>query len=457
MTERRPRHVAVVDIGKTNVKLALVDLEALGEIVVRKAPNTPRRDGLYIHHDVDAIWTFVLDAIRAVRATHSIDAIIVTTHGATAVLVDPDGRLALPVLDYEDAGPDTLRAAYDAVRPPFAESGSPRLPGGLNVGAQLFWQAMAHAEGFAHAATILMYPQYWAMRLCGARASEVTSLGAHTDLWNPAGGTFSTLVERQGWRGLFAPLHRAGDVLGTVLPDVAASTGLDPATTVHCGLHDSNASLVPHLLTRQPPFAVVSTGTWVIVMAVDGHPATLDPERDTLVNVNAFGEPVRSARFMGGREVSLLTGSDPSYTDEDVASVLESGVMLLPSLVPDCGPYPGRTACWIGGEEPQGGRRAAAASLYAALMTATSLELVGAEGPVVVEGSFAASPAFCRMLAAATGRPVLPQQSATGTSVGAAMLTAPHRAWQKAAETAATSPAGPWWAYARSWRRHLGD
>jgi L-fuculokinase len=30
-----------------------------------------------------------------------------------------------------------------------------------------------------------MYPQYWAWRLCGAAASEATSLGCHTDLWHP--------------------------------------------------------------------------------------------------------------------------------------------------------------------------------------------------------------------------------------------------------------------------------
>ena len=56
------------------------------------------------------------------------------------------------------------------------------------------------------------------------------------------------------------------------------------------------------------PFSVVSTGTWVIAMAVGGAAVELDPARDTLVNVNAFGEPVPSARFMGGREFATLVG-----------------------------------------------------------------------------------------------------------------------------------------------------
>ena len=53
-------------------------------------------------------------------------------------------------------------------------------------------------------------------------------------------------------------------------------------------------------------FPVVSTGTWVIAMTVGGDKVALDPSRDTLVNVNGLGEPVPSARFMGGREYEII-------------------------------------------------------------------------------------------------------------------------------------------------------
>ena len=41
-------------------------------------------------------------------------------------------------------------------------------------------------------------------------------------------------------------------------------------------------------------------------MAVGGRAVTLDPARDTLVNVNAMGGLVNSARFMGGREYEII-------------------------------------------------------------------------------------------------------------------------------------------------------
>ncbi|MBP0574162.1 hypothetical protein J8J27_26020, partial [Mycobacterium tuberculosis] len=91
-----------------------------------------RRDGPYPHYDVDAIWRFFLTGLADLAKAHAIDAVSITTHGAAAALIDDDGALALPVLDYEHDGPAATAAAYDLLRPPFGESYSPRLPLGLN-------------------------------------------------------------------------------------------------------------------------------------------------------------------------------------------------------------------------------------------------------------------------------------------------------------------------------------
>jgi sugar (pentulose or hexulose) kinase len=285
-------------------------------------------------------------------------------------------------------------------------------------------------------------------------ASEATSLGCHTDLWAPARGTFSSMVETLGLRRLFAPLRGAGETLGPILPDVARETGLDPATPVICGIHDSNASLLPHLKRREPPFAVVSTGTWVIVMAIGGEPVILDPARDTLINVNALGLPVPSARFMGGREYELTTGGNArAATEADIDAALGQQVLLLPSVQQGSGPFADRAAAWRPQKPEAPGVLAAAASFYLAMMTATCLELSGAAGPIVVEGPFAANEAFTQMLAAATGRPVIAESGAvTGTSVGAALL-ASDRALPPAVAASGDGGVRPAMIeYARAWR-----
>ncbi len=451
MTMTAIRHVAVIDIGKTNAKVAMVDLDTLSETAVRKTPNRPLLGNLYRHHDVETIWTFVLESLQALGREQRIDAISVTTHGATAALIDAQGELALPVLDYEDDGPDGLRKPYDAVRPQFEETGSPTLPLGLNLGAQLFWQNETYPEAFAKVSHVLAYPQYWSWRLTGVAASEVTSLGCHTDLWNPHSRDFSTLVDRMGWRNLFPPIRAAGERLGFVRSAIAERIGVDPSTPVFCGIHDSNASLLPHLLQRKAPFSVVSTGTWVIAMAIGGRAIDLDPARDTLVNVNALGDPVRSARFMGGREFELLSdGANAVADDAAIRSVLDNRIMLLPSVQQGSGPFPFAHSRWVG--KPSKEERAIAISFYLAMMTATCLDLIGADGATVIEGPFALNVQYCGMLQAATGRSVLPQAAqATGTSIGAAMLAGTQRKGRVGDPKPKTLSAA-WSAYARAWR-----
>jgi sugar (pentulose or hexulose) kinase len=416
-----PRRIAVIDVGKTNAKLALVDAGSLEELAVVTRPNRVLPGPPWPHFDLEAHWAFFLEHLSAFHAEHGIDAISITTHGASAVLLTEDGTLAAPMLDYEHDGPEALAAEYDALRPPFSETGSPRLPHGLNVGAQLHWQLATDPGLRAPTHRIVTYPQYWAFRLTGRFATDVTSLGCHTDLWNPWEGRFSGLVERLGIADKLAPARRSSDILGTITAEIAAMTGLSPETPVVCGIHDSNASLYPHLLGRRGSFAVVSTGTWVVVMAVDGAQAELDPARDVLVNVNARGGAVPSARFMGGREYDLVRdGRDARPGPADREAVLR-GVYLLPSVVRDSGPYRGYPAHWSR-EPASDGERMLALSYYLALMTDTCLGLAGARGPVICEGPFARNADYLEMLAVLRPDGVEAATSATGTSVGSALL-----------------------------------
>lgn len=443
------RRIAVLDIGKTNAKVLVVDLATGREEVLARTPNAVVRDGIYPHHDLGALWAFALSGLQ-LAAARGVDALSITTHGAACVLVDQDGDPALPMLDYEHDGPDALAAAYEAERPGFAETGSPRLPVGLNLGAQLYWQARAFPERFAKVRHVLTLPQYWAFRLSGVAASEATSLGCHTDLWNPWEGRFSSLVSSMGWEGLFPPVRKAADMLGPVLPSVADATGLAAGTPVLCGIHDSNASLVPHL--AEAPCGVLSTGTWMIVMALGGRTVALDAARDVLVNVNALGHPVPTARFMGGREMEeIMGGRIVEPLPDDLRGVLEGRVMAMPSLHPETGPFPGKRFGWPGGE-PEGGARMAAASFYAALMGAECLSLVGAEGPVIVEGAFGGNLAFLRMLATATGRVVKGAGQGAGTGLGAALLAGPLAAKGSAALEVMPEEDPVWTGYVAAWR-----
>ena len=423
----RYRRIAVLDIGKTNAKLVVLDSATGNEIASRKMPNIVVKSGLYPHYDIEALWTFTLDALKTFAREPGFDAISITTHGASAALLDASGKLAMPVLDYEHEYPQAIRDAYTVLRPAFDETYSPRQSMGLNVGAQLHYQMTAFPEDFARVATIVTYPQYWAARLTGIAANELTSLGCHTDLWNPKAAAYSSLVDKLGIRALMAPVRSAFDTLGPVLPDVAEKIGITAPIPVYCGIHDSNASLLPHLVRRQAPFAVVSTGTWVINFGVGGDLDHLDPKRDALANVDAYGRAVPSSRFMGGREFEILSAEignvPPEKATAAIGPAIAKTIMLLPNIAPGSGPFPGKEKRWIGADGATDEERYAAMCLYLALMSEACLNLIGARGPVIVEGPFALNDTYLAVLAALTTRKVIALPGSTGTSQGAALLT----------------------------------
>jgi sugar (pentulose or hexulose) kinase len=425
------RCVAVFDLGKTNMKVVVFD--AAGRVAAERGrPNESVRPDArcpYLRLYTEGAWAFLIGALKELGAQFPIEAISTSAHGAAGVLVG-DKDAALPAVDYEFDIDGAVAAEYDKVRPPFVETLSPNLPRGLNLGRQVYYLQRRFPVEFAAARAFLAYPQYWSWRLTGVPATEFTSIGSHTDLWRPKEGKLSSVVDRLGWRRLFPPMRNAWDTLGTLKLEVAKATGLAPDVRVVCGAHDSNASLVPHLVSRRDPFTVISTGTWVIIMAVGGK-GRLDPNADMLANVDVRGEPVPTARFMGGREYAALAGETLADADEaDVVDVVASGALALPAFSDQGGPFGGRVGR-IDGQAPATPKaRAALATLYTGLMTAHLIRRLEAPGDLIVEGGFTRSPAFAAVLARLLpGRRVVVAPISAGAAGGAALLAhwgAPH-------------------------------
>jgi len=442
----------VIDLGKTLAKVSLWD-RAGRRLDVRTRANVAAGGVL----DVDGIAGWLIEALAA-WAAHPVEAIVPVGHGA-GVAALRNGAPAFAPVDYEADIPAEVMARYRAARDPFAVTGSPALPHGLNLGAQLWSLA---EQGALEGVTLLPWAQYWAWFLSGAAVSEVSSLGCHTDLWAPAADQFSPLAQRMGWAERFAPRAHAGDVVGTLRPEIAAATGLGQQVRVLAGVHDSNAALhgargfadiADHEAT------VLSTGTWFVAMRrTQGHAPVLPEGRDCLVNVDVDGRAVPSARFMGGREIELAAGGaavdDPAEQAAllaDVPGLLASGAMLLPSLAPGCGPFPDRKARWIG--EPADKR--AGACLYAALMADAALDLIGARDTLLVEGRFAGAAVFVRALAALRGETrVMVADGPCDAAFGALRLIEPGLV--PAARLRQVEPlAGDMHAYRARWRTAL--
>ncbi|MDJ0683177.1 MAG: sugar kinase [Alphaproteobacteria bacterium] len=446
MGRNHPRGVAVIDAGSTNTKLFLFgpELDLLAE---ETAPSVHPHGPPYRWIDPAPVLGLIQAGLARFDRIAPVDMVIPCAHGSALALLDADGDLALPIMDYEAEPPTDIVEGYANLAPDFSEVFAPTNPGGLTLGRQLYWQETAFPDAFASVRTILPWGQYIAYRLTGVARSEVSALGAQTHLWDVTENRFSSLAQARGWADRFAPIAPAWKTLGTLNPPVAGADFTGEARVV-TGIHDSNANLLRFMAGGVAGFTLLSTGTWIIGFDTDADIRGLDPRYDLVSNTTIFGAPIASCRFMGGREFGLIAEGETAAQASlgAVEELIGRGVFALPSFTDSGGPAPGTGGQGriIGAEGFAPGDRASLAALYCALMSAESLRALGTDCPVIVDGPFAENPTYLACLAGLIPDRCVKALSAVGGSVaglaqgsaeGAALLALivpdgalPHRA-----------------------------
>lgn len=414
----------VIDIGKSHAKLLMVD--DAGTVVERHGRNNASVMSPlgYPALDVHGLEAWMAQTLSASTHTRHCSKVITSTHGAALVALGDEG-LAWEPMDYEHdalAASPLLEQAFTDASDPFDLSLSPALPAGLNAARQLFAVQHLYPQAWQGTRCVLPYPQYWAWLLCGVRASEYSSLGCHTHLWQPQLQDYSDLARAQGWVALFPPMQAAWATLGPVLPHIVKRWGLPEHCGVLAGVHDSNACLARYLNASSEAAAqaarltVVSSGTWTVLMAPGASTTALQAERDMLANVDVLGRATPTARFMGGREFAhLLAGASPDAGSvADVAHLLATQTLALPSFAAQGGPFSDRAGVVLQSGVPVAladlteGARAALAALYCALVTAWLVRQLwpneatsqATEQQLVVEGPLSRNPMYMGLLAA---------------------------------------------------------
>ncbi|MDX7952896.1 FGGY family carbohydrate kinase [Lichenihabitans sp. Uapishka_5] len=415
--------IAVFDVGKTNVKLMAVAPD--GFILETVSAANPVQPGPpYRHHDLGRLEAWLIDNLAALAHRHPIDAIVTTGHGSGGVLVGDDGPL-MPMIDYEQAPPPAVDAEYRRIAGAFRERGSAIMIGTAHLARQMLWLERDWPEVFAGARAFLAHPQYWAWRLSGVLASEVTSLAAQSHLWCSAEARPAALVAARGWDRLMAPLRPAWATLGSLKPAFVRSTGLPATTRVLNGIHDSSANLYRYQAAGLSDMTVVSTGTWIVPISDQPGPDFEHEQPGLCCNADVFGHPLPGMLVMGGREFSAVAGDAAGPASPALMHrLIDTGTMALPSFSGDDCLFPGTARHGVVAGELAGdaAARFTLAVLYTALLTDCCLDTVGTT-TVVLDGSFVRDPLYGALIAALRpDRRVLVNHDQFGTVAGAALL-----------------------------------
>jgi sugar (pentulose or hexulose) kinase len=421
-----PTPIAVLDIGKTNLKL-LVASDDGWPLETLSIPNAANALAPYPSYDLAGLEAWFLDALAEVSQRHAIGAVIATAHGCGAVLVDGD-KPVLPMMDYDAVSPPAIDEAYRRIAPAYREVFCGIGAGAMRLAKQLLWQQSAFPAEFARAKTYLTTAQFFAMRLGGRAASEISQLAAQGHIWDLVRHQPSSVMRERGWAHLLPQRAPAGAVLGTVSAAVAKRTGLARSTEILCGVHDSNANLFRYKAAGMANASILSTGTWMIGFQRDLHPDKLDANSAMVLNIDVDGANVPSTLTMTGREYDLIR-KGKSAADAAVLAALPKlvarGSLALPSFVGDDGLFPGAAhrGRIIGPALETPAEWQGLAVLYAAFSANRCLDTLGSSKRIIIDGGFAANLPFARALAALRpSQDVSVSQSRDGTALGAALL-----------------------------------
>lgn len=289
--------IAVFDIGKTNKKFLLFDetLRIVHEEEVRFSEVTDD-DGFHCD-DADHIETWMKtclsDTIRS--GNFAIRAVNFATYGATLAYIGHSGERLTPLYNYLRPMPegviDGFYEKYGGVEEFSRKTASPAL-GMLNSGLQALWLKKTKPEVFSKIRSVLHLPQYLSYCLTGKLASEYTSIGCHTALWDFDNDCYHRWVADEG-----VP------VPDPVSNEVTYRAKIEDQTLdIGIGIHDSSSSLVPYFKGSDRKFILISTGTWCIFMnPFNSEPLTADQLRkDTLCYMSIRQQQVKSSRLFLG-------------------------------------------------------------------------------------------------------------------------------------------------------------
>ena len=290
----------VLDIGKTNVKLTFVD--SINNKTIKFF--TTKQKNIYRHGikilNSNSIFEWALKKITYIGRKHNLDKFVCTAHGTSIALISYDDKELLACTDYEYKF-DKLFNSYKKIAPKFNESFSPFLENGLNIGQQIYYLYKKKQKLIKETKYILNYPQYIVWKLTSGFSSEISYVGCHTHLWDFKRNKLSSFVKKIKLEKKFPKIRKAWDTIGQ------RKIGESNLKIIN-GIHDSNASYLYFKNSDIKNFTLVSTGTWYIIFNQKTPLKNLNPSLDMLANIDVFGKPVPTMRFMGGREYDHLMG-----------------------------------------------------------------------------------------------------------------------------------------------------
>ena len=340
---------AAVDIGASSGRVILgrtsggagSDAKATLETVHRFPNGVVESDG-GLRWDFDALFTEVLAGLAAAARIaaergETISSIGIDTWAVDYGLVNAAGDLIAQPFSYRD---DRSRAAVAPVHRKLDPARLYATTGLQFLQFNTIYQLATEQD--LDGLQALLIPDLIAFLLTGVRRTEATNAST-TGLFDAVAGEWATefLAALDLPKKLFPPLIQPGETVGTLLPGIAARTGLAQATkVVAVGSHDTASAVaaVPADTTGTGTghFAYISSGTWSLVGVELPKPVLTEAGRQAnFTNERGVDGTIRYLRNVGG--LWLLSECQRTWAQQGYTASLDE-LLAAAAALPFGGP-----------------------------------------------------------------------------------------------------------------------
>ncbi len=313
------------DCGATSGRgvLATLSGNSLSMKEVYRFPSEMKKEGGRFYWDVMAMYRHFVTCLEQLGEQGvKLDSIGIDTWGVDFGCVGADGSLLGLPRCYRDPYTDGVpEKVYTKVprEELYARTGIQIMD--FNTIFQLYAQTEAGDAALAKADAILFMPDLLSYMLTGKKVCEYTDAST-SGMMDQATRQFNKgLLKELGIRTeMLLPIVQPGTVVGTLKPELAASTGLGEVPVIAVAGHDT-ASAIAAVPAADEHFAYLSSGTWSL-MGIEAPSPIINAESARL-NFTNEGGIEGTTRFLKNitgmwlleqcRKVWKAAGKDYSY------------------------------------------------------------------------------------------------------------------------------------------------
>lgn len=295
-----------LDVGTSAIKGILCDVSGDEIATAQRAYPLRTPQPGWVEEDPDEVWLALLqtlaDLTQAAGPDRSVVSMALSTQGGSVIPCAADGAPVYPMITWLDARSADLMAEWKAM--PGREEQVRRLSGWhLHAGlpfSNIAWLRQQRPDVFAAARRFMAVNDHYVWRLTGRFCNDFSN-GAQMQLIDLRSNDWSAeLSELLGITpGHLSELLPSGVVVGPILPQVAAATGLSPETLVVMGGQDHCCEALAMGMVDSGRVMLATGTAWVITGVAESPDVTAIPPRMDL-NYHVLRQRWTASQLLGG-------------------------------------------------------------------------------------------------------------------------------------------------------------